>query len=93
MKANIKTHKFEANHVSPLEPQDRTVANILNGINNGDSFPPKLYTALAPFLIAFLADIKTVVIIPAIPIITPPKPILFFLSSLTVSLITYCDSE
>lgn len=45
-KANIRTHRFEANQDNPLAPQDilTTKLNngINNGINNGENFLPKL---------------------------------------------------
>ena len=85
MKANTNNHRLLASHDKVFAPQNRTVANILNnGINNGDSFFPRLYTALANFPVAFApvfivfhAQKLKVVIVPDIPIITPPRAILF----------------
>ena len=41
-KANIRTHRFEANQDNPLAPQDILTTKLNNGINNGENFLPKL---------------------------------------------------
>ena len=52
-KASANIHRFLDKYANPLAPHDMAWATIFNnGANNGQSFLPRLYTALANFPVA-----------------------------------------